>query len=112
MLDEIKSFCSAVHPSPRRTDQTPLDPVDILLAPAVSDREAIAFAARGERHKWMYDRVSLADVLRESGFTEPRPMTAVESRIPAFTTYELDADASGNTLKPDSLFMEAVRPSA
>ena len=102
----------AIASQQARTDRTFLDPVDILLAPAVSDREAMAFAARGERHKWMYDRVSLADVLRESGFTEPRPMTAVDSRIPAFTTYELDADASGNILKPDSLFMEAVRPSA
>jgi SAM-dependent methyltransferase len=92
-------------------NRTPLDPADILLTPTVSDREALAFAARGERHKWMYDRVSLADALREAGFAEPRQMTAVDSLIPAFATYELDADSSGRVHKPDSLFMEALCPS-
>lgn len=95
-----------------RIDRPPPDPADILCTPPVSDREALAFAACGERHKWMYDRVSLAHALETAGFAEPRQATAIESLIPAFETYELDADASGRIHKPDSLFMEALRPGA
>ncbi len=102
----------AITSRPSRTDRRPLDPAEILFTPPVSDREALAFAACGERHKWMYDRVSLADALRDAGFAEPRQTTAIDSQIPAFATYELDADASGRVHKPDSLFMEAIRPGA
>jgi hypothetical protein len=69
-----------------------------------------AFRFGGEVHKWMYDRWSLAKLLRECGFTEPRVCAANESRIPDFHRYLLDMEADGSTRKPDSLFMEAVRP--
>ena len=69
-----------------------------------------AFRSGGEVHKWMYDRWSLAKLLRECGFTEPRACAANESRIPDFSRYLLDLEADGSTRKPDSLFMEAVRP--
>lgn len=95
-----------------QADRKPPDPAEILLAPPVGDREALAFAARGERHKWMYDRVSLADALLAAGLATPRREEATTSRIPGFAEYVLDADASGRPHKPDSLFMEAVRPKA
>ena len=82
----------------------------ILVDEPVSDRDAARFASRGERHQWMYDRVSLADRLRAAGFVEPQRVGATDSAIPGFARYELDADASGRPHKPDSLFMEAVRP--
>ena len=69
-----------------------------------------AFRCSGEVHKWMYDRWSLEKMLRETGFTEPRVCAANESRIPNFNRYLLDLEADGSTRKPDSLFMEAVRP--
>ena len=69
-----------------------------------------AFRCGGEVHKWMYDRWSLAKLLGECGFTESRVCAANESRIPDFNRYLLDLDADGSTRKPDSLFMEAVRP--
>jgi predicted SAM-dependent methyltransferase len=87
-----------------------VDPAAILLDDPVSDRAAMRFAARGERHQWMYDRVSLADLLHTAGFVEPRTVGPAESAIPGFAGYELDADARGRPHKPDSLFMEAVRP--
>jgi SAM-dependent methyltransferase len=67
-------------------------------------------ATRGEVHKWMYDRYSLGRLLEDAGFTEVKLCAANESRIPEFSRYELDADAQGSPRKPDSLFMEAIKP--
>ena len=86
----------------------PTDPKAILLEPAVDDRAASKFASSGERHKWMYDRVSLAELLRECGFHDPRRVGPAESRISGFAGFGLDADADGTPHKPDSLFMEAI----
>jgi hypothetical protein len=58
----------------------------------------------------MYDRVSLADLLVETGFIDVGQVTAAESRIPDFVTAGLDADPAGAPHKPDSLFMEAACP--
>ena len=69
-----------------------------------------AFRCSGEVHKWMYDRWSLAKLLRECGFTDARVCAANESRIPNFVSYLLDLEADGSTRKPDSLFMEAQKP--
>jgi SAM-dependent methyltransferase len=67
------------------------------------------FRQGGEVHRVMYDRLSLGRLLMTCGFSEPRQTTAWESRIPRFATYELDGkDAVAR--KPDSLYMEAVRP--
>jgi len=68
------------------------------------------FRLGGEVHRWMYDRVSLAELLVEVGFDAPLPTTATASAIPGFSGCALDADASGRIRKPDSLFMEAARP--
>jgi SAM-dependent methyltransferase len=67
------------------------------------------FRQGGEVHRVMYDRFSLSRLLMSCGFSEPRQMTPWESRIPRFATYELDGkDAVAR--KPDSLYMEGVRP--
>jgi len=86
-----------------------IDPATILRDDPVSDRDATRFAGRGERHQWMYDRVSLAELLHAADFVEPRTVGPTESGIPGFARYELDADVGGQPHKPDSLFMEAVR---
>lgn len=86
-----------------------IDREAILVDEPVSDRDAARFASRGERHQWMYDRVSLAERLRTAGFVEPKQVGAQESSIPGFAGYGLDADTAGRPHKPDSLFMEATR---
>ena len=91
------------------TGAAAIDPAAVLRGPPVGPREAAKFAARGERHRWMYDRISLADLLRDAGFSEPRVVGPADSAIPGFARYELDADAAGRPHKPDSLFMEGVR---
>jgi predicted SAM-dependent methyltransferase len=63
----------------------------------------------GEVHRWMYDRFSLGILLEQSGFTQVKVCRADESQIPDFNKYGLDLK-EGKALKPDSLYMEAVRP--
>jgi hypothetical protein len=83
------------------------------LPPAASgDTTAVAlFRQSGEVHKWMYDRLSLGELLQQAGFSDIRVCAAGESRIPQFNTYLLDLTENGSTRKPDSLFMEAVKMS-
>lgn len=68
------------------------------------------FRQGGEVHRWMYDEVSLAAMLRATGFDEVARQAADTSGIPKFASYGLDTDARGEVRKPDSLFMEALRP--
>lgn len=78
-----------------------------------NDYEALQlgrFRLSGEVHHWMYDRFSLGRLLMECGFTEIVPRTATESYVSDWPRFNLDSDPDGNIHKPDSLFMEAVRP--
>lgn len=72
--------------------------------------EVGAFRAGGEVHQWMYDRFSLARLLSGAGFADLRVVTARESAIPGFAAFGLDVEPDGAVRKPDSLFMEGVRP--
>jgi hypothetical protein len=67
------------------------------------------FRMSGEVHLWMYDRFSLARLLSRQGFKNPEVRTATTSQIANWPYYKLDAEASGEVYKPDSLFMEAVK---
>jgi predicted SAM-dependent methyltransferase len=66
-----------------------------------------SFRLEGEVHQWMYDRFSLARLMRETGFVDPMQRGAVESSIPGWRSFNLDTLADGTVVKPDSLFMEA-----
>lgn len=68
------------------------------------------FRLQGEVHQWMYDRFSLDRLLCNAGFSEIRQRTASESYIPRWSKYQLDADHQGNIHKPDSLFVEGLKP--
>lgn len=68
------------------------------------------FRLSGECHLWMYDRHSLARLLRDAGFGDARIVRADESSIPDFASYGLDVESDGGVRKPDSLFMEARKP--
>jgi hypothetical protein len=67
------------------------------------------FRCSGQPHRWMYDKLSLRRLLEQAGFTGIAQQSAADSRIPGFASYDLDTLA-GRVRKPDSLFMEAVRP--
>ena len=67
------------------------------------------FRRSGEIHQWVYDRYSLGKALRDAGFPDPRVCAAETSQIPGFAAYGLDVQ-DGRVRKPDSLFMEAVKP--
>ncbi|AOS45748.1 hypothetical protein Verru16b_02835 [Lacunisphaera limnophila] len=67
----------------------------------------------GEAHLWMYDRVSLATLLNSTGFTGCEVTTAGTSRQPDWATDGLWLDVeAGSPRKPDSLYLEAVKPPA
>lgn len=88
----------------------------VLLASAFLGKEgALAvreglFRRSGEVHLWMYDRYSLRQVLELAGFGKVRRCQAAESSIPGFQEYQLDT-VDGRIRKPDSLFVEAIKPS-
>lgn len=67
------------------------------------------FRLSGEIHQWMYDRHSLAQLLKKIGFDEIEVKDATSSRISEWNTYELESK-NGMIFKPDSLFMEAIKP--
>ncbi len=68
------------------------------------------FRQSGEIHQWMYDRYSLALALIQSGFQNPTQQTAINSIFPEWGKYNLDIEPDGTAYKPDSLYMEAVKP--
>jgi predicted SAM-dependent methyltransferase len=63
----------------------------------------------GEVHQWAYDRYSLAKILLEAGFTEPKKCAHGESRIPEWKSFHLEVTPEGVVEKPDLLVMEAVK---
>lgn len=69
-----------------------------------------SFRLAGEVHQWMYDRFSLARLLSSVGFQHPTQKSATESRVAGWADFNLDTLADGTVVKPDSLFMEAVKP--
>ncbi len=68
------------------------------------------FRRQGEVHLWMYDTYSLAQLLRSAGFRNPQRRQPNESQIPNWKEFHLDAAIDGRAHKPDSLYMEAVKP--
>lgn len=67
------------------------------------------FRNSGEVHRWMYDRFSMARLLRNSGFGDIQNCRADESRIEKFNNYNLDTIGK-EVCKPNSLFMEGIKP--
>jgi SAM-dependent methyltransferase len=65
---------------------------------------------RGETHQWMYDRISLSQLLLSAGFCAPRQLSHAESQVRAWSALGLDQDATGSEYKPNSLYMECMNP--
>lgn len=68
------------------------------------------FRLSGEIHHWMYDRYSLSLLLERSGFEAPVERAGFDSAIDNWARYNLDGDQNGTVYKPDSLYLEAIKP--
>lgn len=79
-------------------------------APADNPLEVGSFRLGGEPHLWMYDSYSLRNTLSVAGFESIQERSASESGIEGFAIYNLDTEPDGAAYKPDSFYMEAVKP--
>ncbi|MCI5164704.1 MAG: methyltransferase domain-containing protein [Candidatus Electrothrix sp. GM3_4] len=84
--------------------------IKILLGSEYNALKVGRFRCLGENHQWMYDRVSLYTILEEHGFIKIVQQDAGKSYIPDWAAFNLDTEPDGITSKPDSLYMEAVKP--
>ena len=66
------------------------------------------FRKQGEIHRWMYDRFSLRDLFKATGFVDFQVKRADESQIDRFVDFQLDS-YEGEVRKPDSIFVEATK---
>lgn len=64
---------------------------------------------RGETHQWTYDRISLAQLLKELQYKNVTVQAYNTSSIPDWNEIGLDLDEFGNEYKPGSLYMEAEK---
>lgn len=107
---EAAAGIAAVAAARQSSGSAAVEAGEIFSAMPATPRAARRFATLGERHRWMYDHVSLGDVLAAAGFAEVRRTDANTSRIADFAEACLDADSAGRPWKPDSLYMEGVKP--
>ncbi|MEA5503463.1 methyltransferase domain-containing protein [Halotia wernerae UHCC 0503] len=68
------------------------------------------FRQSGEVHQWMYDHYSLSVLLKNYGLEGVIKRTAFESYISNWTSFNLDTEPDGSIYKPDSFYMEAIKP--
>lgn len=65
---------------------------------------------RGHTHLWMYDRINLELLLRETGFVNIKKLEYNNSDIRKWNEYGLDINEDGTQYKKRSLFLEATKP--
>jgi SAM-dependent methyltransferase len=68
------------------------------------------FRLAGSIHQWMYDRYSLSRLMRNSGLEKIERRTAHDSYVTNWNEFHLDQELDGSIYKPDSLFMEGIKP--
>jgi SAM-dependent methyltransferase len=74
------------------------------------ERALIGDTARaGVLHRWMYDRVSLTDLLESCGFAGTRLLSPDTSGIAGWAGFGLDTQPDGRPWMPNSLYIEATR---
>lgn len=64
----------------------------------------------GEIHQWMYDHHSLSTLLKSCGLDNIVQRTAKDSYLEHWSSFNLDTESDGRVYKPDSLFIEAIKP--
>lgn len=82
----------------------------LLLGKEYETLQIGRFRQGGEIHQWMYDRYSLALLLKKCGLEKIVRRSASDSYISNWTSFNLDTESDGTVYKPDSLFMEAIKP--
>ena len=68
------------------------------------------FGSSGEVHKHMYDRFSLEQLLTQIGFRTISIKSANVSDITDWADFFLDFTQTGIPRKPDSIYLEAIKP--
>jgi predicted SAM-dependent methyltransferase len=79
------------------------------LAAAAGGFALVRFRRSGERHRWMYDTHSLAQLLRAAGFDSVEARSPGASSIAGWSRFHLDATPAGEERRPNSLYMEATK---
>jgi predicted SAM-dependent methyltransferase len=83
---------------------------DALLSPEEAEALRIGqFRLQGEPHLWMYESVTLEQLLRGSGFSTVEFHRADTSRISDWDSYHLDRDPDGRGHAPSSLYAEGTK---
>jgi predicted SAM-dependent methyltransferase len=72
--------------------------------------EMLKFYKIGERHKWMYDSISISILLSQSGFRNITIQSGKTSYVKDWEKYSsLDVSSENRLRKPDSLIIEAIK---
>lgn len=66
--------------------------------------------ARGETHRWMWDRVNIRAVLSDAGFTDITVQSCNTSAIEGWAETDLERNGDGHEYKPMSLYIECRKP--
>lgn len=66
--------------------------------------------ARGETHRWMWDRVNVRAVLNDAGFIDITVRSWNTSAIEDWAEMRLERDSNGGEYKPMSLYIECRKP--
>lgn len=83
----------------------------LALLPTAFRRQNVSLASIGERHAWIYDFHTIAQLLEQAGFTEIERVTAMTSSIANFPFYPLDVTKEGLPRKGlESMYIEALKP--
>ena len=78
-----------------------------MLIPKSIRNEVFVSTSIGERHKFMYDRTTLRNILESCDFREIKMMSVDKSQIPNFNTYLLDINSDGSPYKGiSSIYIE------
>lgn len=104
MGDEVKNFLRSFRSAASAKTESKAESKVANAAESVSD------SVNFERHRWLYDRLSLARLLGRAGFQDVQVCAYDCSRIPGFEIYRLDSLEDGRIRKPDSFFMEGMKP--
>jgi SAM-dependent methyltransferase len=93
-----------------RCKQTLAEWATRFLGLEANDVTAAKFRRSGELHLWMYDRVSLGNLLDLCGFSEITAVDTFTSSKPDWASDGIWLDVeNGCARKPDSIYMEARR---
>ncbi|WP_234300754.1 hypothetical protein [Sphaerospermopsis aphanizomenoides] len=99
-------YCILKHPDYRHQAI-----LKIILSPTELNALQLGqFRQSGEIHQWMYDHYSLYELLKRCGLEKITKRNADASYIPDWARFNLDTEPDGSVYKPDSLYMEAVKP--